>query len=527
MEIPDWARPPVWVPEPVEGNNQRRPRPVQLQGNLEELREEAKYLFRNERRWTTAEEEVILKAAADKWLRTEKRSETKKSIELETTETLKRIDPYWSRRKVRQWMSNYKGTAAVNNEFGWKAKPVKDPRRYFKDLDSGLMNVFEELKREGRMPKGRLKEISQETGVPLPTLYTWRHHLLQDKDYELYKGKNEHRLNLSRPSERELADKMRVEIAKHEFFPASCVREMATEIWRRDNPPPATPEEAVQIVPSFQYDWMKRFFKENRFSLRVAGLSHGTVVDDHRMAEFVQDMGEKLQVLDNDKVVNADETCWRIINGKLGKTVAVTGANSVKIAAEFSEKTSVTAMAAITASGRKLPLWIICKGKTEGSVKKFREIRLLSEAMGDNWSGDLIIKYSESGWMTEKLALEYLDWLHFKMGAHTLLWDVYPTHRTPAVKAKAAALKVHLEFVPAGATGELQPLDHGVFAGLKASARAMLAEAMKAKQDRLNLQWAAVCLKMCWDKFSEQSVKHAWDMLKWPDPEDSNSNPTT
>jgi hypothetical protein len=48
-----------------------------------------------------------------------------------------------------------------------------------------------------------------------------------------------------------------------------------------------------------------------------------------------------------------------------------------------------------------------------------------------------------------------------------LIIDVYKAHRTDAVIAKAKALNMHLIFVPACHTGELQPLDYGIFGPLK------------------------------------------------------------
>jgi hypothetical protein len=53
------------------------------------------------------------------------------------------------------------------------------------------------------------------------------------------------------------------------------------------------------------------------------------------------------------------------------KVLAEKGAETVKLSAPTSEKTSFTALGTIFASEQKLPLWVLAKGKTPRSEHKF------------------------------------------------------------------------------------------------------------------------------------------------------------
>jgi hypothetical protein len=141
----------------------------------------------------------------------------------------------------------------------------------------------------------------------------------------------------------------------------------------------------------------------------------------------------------------------------------------VKLQSKNSEKTSFTALGAISAAGRKLPLWVVAKGRTHGCELKF----------GNH--PDVPIRHTEKGWATENLIVEYIEWLHREVAEGfpcILIMDVYPCHRTDRVLAAADTNDVELLFVPAGATGRFQPMDPRIFGELKARARAEFARRM-------------------------------------------------
>jgi hypothetical protein len=52
-----------------------------------------------------------------------------------------------------------------------------------------------------------------------------------------------------------------------------------------------------------------------------------------------------------------------------------------------------------------------------------------------------------------------------------LWWDLFAAHRCSETKELPPQLNIRLEFMPAGATGEYQPLDRKIFGTLKSRAR--------------------------------------------------------
>lgn len=82
--------------------------------------------------------------------------------------------------------------------------------------------------------------------------------------------------------------------------------------------------------------------------------------------------------------------------------------------------------------------------------------------------------HSESHWSTEYTMLEYLDNVIIPYVIETgkkleladdrpalVLFDVFAAHHCDSVLAKLKSHNIHQVFVPAGCTGELQPLDVG------------------------------------------------------------------
>jgi hypothetical protein len=94
-----------------------------------------------------------------------------------------------------------------------------------------------------------------------------------------------------------------------------------------------------------------------------------------------------------------DETRWRLYEAPR-RVLKEKEKKALKSWSHQNGKTSFTAFGAIAFSGDKLPLWVIAKGKTKRSEAKF------------NSDPGIIIKHAESGWATENLVDEYLQWLY-------------------------------------------------------------------------------------------------------------------
>jgi hypothetical protein len=106
-----------------------------------------------------------------------------------------------------------------------------------------------------------------------------------------------------------------------------------------------------------------------------------------------------------ERILNTDETSWKLINNRM---VTVGDRSAERVACEFdgNVKACWTVMASIDAAGSKLPLWIICRGKTLRCEASLRH-RFTPEVR----RGRLVLTHHESGWTDRRVALEYLHWL--------------------------------------------------------------------------------------------------------------------
>jgi hypothetical protein len=145
------------------------------------------------------------------------------------------------------------------------------------------------------------------------------------------------------------------------------------------------------------------------------------------------------------------------------ETVAEREAEFMNQFVDDDPKANFSFFATITADGGKLPPILMVKGKTIRRHKQF----------GDHNQHEFDIWHSQSGWSTEPLMLEYLDWLRDHIPAEPLglLLDQHRTHTTPAMTEKAEMLGIELIWIPKGATGRYQPLDKRTFGALKAKGR--------------------------------------------------------
>jgi hypothetical protein len=78
------------------------------------------------------------------------------------------------------------------------------------------------------------------------------------------------------------------------------------------------------------------------------------------MNEWTERMKQLLYEADNDRIVNCDETAWKImLNGLLMWTHV--GTDFVAVEARLNEKDATTVLASVTAPLKKLPLCLIAK----------------------------------------------------------------------------------------------------------------------------------------------------------------------
>jgi hypothetical protein len=135
------------------------------------------------------------------------------------------------------------------------------------------------------------------------------------------------------------------------------------------------------------------------------------------MREFMASNG------DLDRVVNCNETCWRVDQDGL----RTSGSDHVAVSIAGDAKGSFTALCSITAARRKLPIIMIALGKS---------IRMEKSQLGE--IEPHIPMYSESGWIPIQTFEEYLRMLKRESPGYEPIYlslDCYSVHRNQEVRS--------------------------------------------------------------------------------------------
>ena len=383
------------------------------------------------------------------------------------------------------------------------SKAVKKHNHTMYDHQVGsdnLEELMDKLAGRERLQKGDLYKWADEYGVNRDTMKTWRRKLKGNPSYRPQHNKPGKVNAKQSEMEERLKEKLSNDYLKqNRYCPPGCVSEIA----RREA------EECGMDGFTAGQHWRDSFCERNKFSFRAAHVKRRTEPNDDIVASFCNSMMLAKEQFPPDLLLNTDETCWRVLNGKL-RTLAPRGADHVAVQSAVDEKESITAIATITMSGEKLPLIILAKGTTRRCEDRFRQSPLVAKHLRRK---ALYIFHTESGWSTDEFAMEYLHHIkntYLKDNSGGLLWDLHGSHRTQDVKDTAAELGIGLFFVPAGQTDHWQPLDNRVFGALKAAARASFDILMARKNlTEVSIMDAIDILVQCWENLDTEFIKNA------------------
>jgi hypothetical protein len=199
----------------------------------------------------------------------------------------------------------------------------------------------------------------------------------------------------------------------------------------------------------------------NRVSLRCPALKRHCRVSKGQQEEFLLRVARLLEQYPHDRVLNVDETSWKVVAGGFW-TWPDMGSEIVSWIADDNEKEGVTVITGIDAGGMKLPLTVIGKGKTK------RCLAALS-IPPEVWSIT-----SPTGWTTCDVMSHSFRLLREKLyptGPLVVLLETFAAHRALVTRAAAEHWGLELIFIPPGCTDTLQPLDRRIFGIRKAYAR--------------------------------------------------------
>ena len=257
----------------------------------------------------------------------------------------------------------------------------------------------------------------------------------------------------------------------------------------------------VKFSPKFVWNFKKR----NGLSSRRARFKRRNSIDQQEVSDFIKSIQNLINTKPADRILNADETSWRILPSTM-TTWAETGADSISINAVDNEKKAITVMATISYAGTKLPLFMVAKGKSK--VSEQSQLGDISYHMS---------AHSSSGWMEQECFEQYLKWLrqmHYDDDPIYLIIDQYPTHKTEQSKTLAQSLNIQLYFIPAGVTDKYQPLDRQVFGCLKNIAKSKIHDFLHEQPGaKIGMKNAVSILIWAWEHINPNVLNQAWDIF--------------
>lgn len=170
---------------------------------------------------------------------------------------------------------------------------------------------------------------------------------------------------------------------------------------------------------------------------------------------------------------NIDETCLFIDPSKT-RVIAPVGEKASRVTST-SGREATTIMAGISASGEKLPPFILFKGK-----KFWTSWKGTKPYPGTQYA------FSDSGWMVADVFAAWFDFFanHIPQRPLLLVYDGHSTHLTSAVINKARAENITIIKLPPHTTDLLQPLDVCCFKPLKTRWDATIAKWQAANYAR-------------------------------------------
>ena len=295
-----------------------------------------------------------------------------------------------------------------------------------------LEPIFQTLL-DPRASFGIIQKLPIRTTIPYKTLQTWNTKVHQDPNWRPDHSRPKNMI-FTPEGEQEIRTKLNDEYIRPQLYlPTKKVSQIIKDYARNEKHEKKFRKEVAKFKNSLKFT--DDFLKRNDLALRTYHESRRTDPNDNIVAKFLDDFQVAKQFIPHNLIINADETSWHFMHqGK--KTITMKGVDEVacKCHEGIGGKECLTVMATIALDGTKLPLMVICKGKTQ---KLQKELENASELIPYIRQKQLFFTNSESGWTDKNVAITYIDWIHneYAKGQECIfMWDVYSSHRDENAK---------------------------------------------------------------------------------------------
>ena len=382
-------------------------------------------------------------------------------------------------------------------------------KRYF-DYETVKEHVPAILNRLSNTFRGSIMSIHAETGIPYSTLSRWHRELMKNPSYNPLKKKyGQHKRIFTDEEEDAIADFI-IEnyINPGLHFTDDDFRVIAMEAWREKYLPILNSDDPNERKKFKNFSCSAGFISDfkyhHRFSSKSFHIKRRSDPTEEIQKKFMLDMKKLFDTVPIDRILNADETGWKLMpKGIL--TWGETGVDNISKQALINDKTQITVLATISAANTKLPLLFIAQGKTQ---------LVENTQLGDvahHWKF-----HTESGWMTDEAFQFYLhrlrEYFEDDEPIHLII-DLYPAHMTDQIYKDAQDLNIHLHVIPAGMTDLYQPLDRKVFGSLKSKARHLFKQRHELGKP-INVTKRDACQDVirAWEGISYHNLEAAWEI---------------
>jgi hypothetical protein len=272
-----------------------------------------------------------------------------------------------------------------------------------------------------------------------------------------------------------------------------------------------------RIQHAFSDHWVRDWIRRHGYSLRMAHSERRSSAspDEKRDREAAFRIDCRILFLGAFRSMrrfwwNMDETKMMFMM-PCRRTIAPRGAEGVTVAYSGDAKASLTIMAFVNAAGEKGPVVVIARGTTLRCEEALRAAFRSQIA-----AGKLVVFHQKRSWVDEEMALKFLDVLNRQPSAaagKVLVWDVFAAHRTQAVKDYAASLKIALKYIPAGQTGDLQPLDRRIFGDVKGRVGHLFLDRIMRGETVINAVEAMKTWLAAWNAVDQEAIIRAWEPI--------------
>ncbi|KAF0703553.1 hypothetical protein AaE_015316 [Aphanomyces astaci] len=282
---------------------------------------------------------------------------------------------------------------------------------------------------------------------------------------------------------------------------------------------------ALSIDPSFHggqpkalSNWVYEFLNRNDLCLRRP-TRQGQKRSNHLQAtmdDFVGNVNNRflpfgtLANVPMNRLVNMDETPV-YFEPKLHTTISKKGLKTVSARVCSSHNPRVSVCLAVTATGEKLPPYVVFKGvpgaRIDSSLEKIMPPNMFGTCQKNAWMDDP----TTEAWRKSV-------WVPFigDESPSVLLLDDYKCHKQPSFTRKVAKVGTELEIIPGGYTCVLQPLDVGINKPFKDNIRhqymlwaatQMVGNSVVASPSReVILEW----IRKAWSEITVETILNAW-----------------